>query len=55
MGKTIGKLNQVKSKQWKAEGEGDTKTAQKMYNRRKKLSGTLYDKTGKFYDRADND
>ena len=55
MGKTIGKLNQVKSKQWKAEDKGDTKTAQKMYNRRKKLSGVLYDKTGNFYDRADND
>lgn len=55
MGKTIGKLNQVKSKQWKAEGEGDTKTAQKMYNRRKKLSGVLFDKTGNFHDRADND
>ena len=55
MGKTIGKLNQVKSKQWKAEDKGDTKTAQKMYDRRKKLSGVLYDKTGNFYDRADND
>jgi len=49
MGKTIGKLNQVKSKQYDAE------TANKMSDRRKKLSGTLYDKTGNFYDRADND
>ena len=55
MGKTIGKLNQVKSKQWKAEDEGDTKTANKMYDRRKKLSGVLFDKTGNFHDRADND
>ena len=55
MGKTIGKLNQVKSKQWKAEDEGDTKTANKMYDRRKKLSGVLYDKTGNFHERADND
>ena len=55
MGKTIGKLNQVKSKQYDAEKKGDTKTASKMMDRRKKLSGTLYDKTGKFYDRADND
>ena len=55
MGKTIGKLNQVKSKQWKAEDKGDTKTAQKMYDRRKKLSGVLFDKTGNFHDRADND
>jgi len=54
-GKTIGKLQQVKSKQYKAEKEGDTKTANKMFNRRKKLSGTLYDKTGSFHDRADND
>ena len=55
MGKTISKLNQVKSKQWKAEDKGDTKTAQKMYDRRKKLSGVLFDKTGNFHDRADND
>ena len=55
MGKTIGKLNQVKSKQWKAEDEGDTKTANKMYDRRKKLSGVLFDKTGNFPDSADND
>ena len=55
MGKTIGKLNQVKSKQYDAEKKGDTKTASKMMDRRSKLSGTLYDKTGKFYDRADND
>ena len=55
MGKTIAKLNQVKTKQWKAEGKGDTKTAQKMYDRRKKLSGVLFDKTGNFHDRADND
>ena len=55
MGKTIGKLNQVKSKQYDAEKKGDMKTASKMMDRRSKLSGTLYDKTGKFYDRADND
>ena len=55
MGKTIGKLNQVKGKQYDAEKKGDTKTASKMMDRRKKLSGTLYDKTGNFYDRADND
>ena len=55
MGKTIGKLSQVKSKQYDAEKKGDTKTASKMMDRRSKLSGTLYDKTGKFYDRADND
>ena len=55
MGKTIGKLNQVKSKQYDAEKKGDMKTASKMMDRRKKLSGTLYDKTGNFYDRADND
>ena len=55
MGKTIGKLSQVKSKQWDAEKKGDTKTASKMYDRRKKLSGVLFDKTGNFHDRADND
>ena len=55
MGKTIGKLNQVKGKQWDAEKKGDMETASKMMDRRKKLSGTLYDKTGNFYDRADND
>ena len=55
MGKTIGKLSQVKSKQYDAEKKGDMKTASKMMDRRKKLSGTLYNKTGNFYDRADND
>ena len=35
--------------------KGDMKTASKMMDRRSKLSGTLYDKIGKFYDRADND
>ena len=55
MGKTIGKLNQVKSKQYDSEKKGDRKTANKMFNRRQKLSGTLYDKTGSFYDRADKD
>ena len=55
MGKTIGKLNQVKSKQWKAEDEGDSKAASKAYRRRQKLSSTLFRKTGNFYDRADND
>ena len=55
MGKTIGKLNQVKSKQYDAEKKGNTKEANKAFERRQKLSGTLYDKTGNFYDRADND
>ena len=55
MGKTIGKLQQVKNKQYDAEKKGDTKAANKAFERRKKLSGTLYDKTGSFYDRADND
>ena len=31
------------------------KTASKIMDRRNKLSVTLYDKTGNFYDRADND
>ena len=55
MGKTIGKLQQVKNKQYDAEKKGDTKAANKAFERRKKLSGTLYKKTGSFYDRADND
>ena len=55
MGKTIGKLNQVKSKQYDAQKKGDMKTASKMMDRRKKLSGVLFDKTGNFHDRADND
>jgi len=55
MGKTIGKLQQVKNKQYDAEKKGDTKAASKAFERRKKLSGTLYKKTGNFYDRADND
>ena len=55
MGKTISKLNQVKSKQYDAEKKGNTKEANKAFERRQKLSGTLYRKTGNFYDRADND
>ena len=54
-GKTIGKLQQVKNKQYDAEKKGDTKSANKSFERRKKLSGTLFRKTGNFYDRADND
>ena len=54
-GKTIGKLQQVKQKQYDAERKGDRKAANKAFERRKKLSGTLYDKTGSFHDRADND
>ena len=54
-GKTIGKLQQVKQKQYDAERKGDRKAADKAFERRKKLSGTLYDKTGSFHDRADND
>ena len=55
MGKTIGKLQQVKNKQYDAEKKGDTKAANKAFERRKKLSGTLYDKTGSFHYRAYND
>ena len=55
MGKTIGKLQQVKNKQYDAEKKGDRKAANKAFERRQKLSGTLYRKTGNFYDRADND
>jgi len=53
--KTIGKLQQVKNKQYDAEKKGDRKAANKAFERRQKLSGTLYRKTGNFYDRADND
>lgn len=55
MNKTIGKLQQVKNKQYDAEKKGDRKAANKAFERRQKLSGTLYRKTGNFYDRADND
>ena len=55
MNKTIGKLQQVKNKQYDAEKKGDRKAANKAFERRQKLSGTLYRKTGNFYARADND
>ena len=55
MGKTIGKLQQVKNKQYDAEKKGDREAASKAYRRRQKLSGTLFRKTGNFHDRADND
>ena len=68
-GKAIGALMKHKSQQWKAEDKatkarkaGDKKTAAKQdaianraYDRRRKQSGTLFDKTGDFHDRADND
>ena len=68
-GKAIGALMKHKSKQWSAENKaskarkaGDKKEASKQdaianraYDRRRKQSGTLFDKTGNFHDRADND
>ena len=68
-GKAIGALMKHKSKQWdsqhkadKARKAGDKKTAAKhdaaanrAYDRRRSVSGTLFDKTGNFHDRADND
>ena len=68
-GKAIGALMKHKSKQWSSENKaskarkaGDKKTAAKhdaaanrAYDRRRKQSGTLFDKTGDFHDRADND
>ena len=68
-GKAIGALMKHKSQQWSAENKaskarkaGDKKTAAKhdaaanrAYQRRRGVSGTLFDKTGNFHDRADND
>ena len=68
-GKAIGALMKHKSKQYssetkadKARKAGDKKTAAKhdaaanrAYQRRRGVSGTLFDKTGNFHDRADND
>jgi hypothetical protein len=68
-GKAIGALMKHKSQQWSAENKankarkaGDKKEASKQdaianraYDRRRKQSGTLFDKTGNFHDRADND
>ena len=68
-GKAIGALMKHKSKQYssetkadKARKTGDKKTAAKhdaaanrAFQRRKRVSGTLFDKTGNFHDRADND
>ena len=53
--KAVGALNRHKSKQWDAEAKGDYKSAAKHQSRRKAQSGKLYDKTGNFHDRADND
>ena len=67
--KAIGALSKHKSQQWKAEDKaskarkaGDKKTAAKQdaianraYDRRRSQSGKLFDKTGDFHDRADND
>ena len=68
-GKAIGALMKHKSKQYSSETKasaarkaGDKKTAAKhdaaanrAYDRRRGVSGTLFDKTGNFHDRADND
>ena len=68
-GKAIGALSKHQSKQWSSERKasaarkaGDKKGAAKhdaaatrSYQRRKRVSGTLFDKTGNFHDRADND
>ena len=68
-GKAIGALSKHQSKQWSSERKasaarkaGDKKTAAKhdaaanrAYQRRRGVSGTLFDKTGNFHDRADND
>ena len=68
-GKAIGALMKHKSKQYSSERKasdarkaGDKKSAAKhdaaanrAYDRRRSQSGTLFDKTGNFHDRADND
>ena len=68
-GKAIGALMKHKQKQYSSERKasearkaGDKKAAAKhdaaanrAYNRRRSPSGTLFDKTGNFHDRADND
>ena len=68
-GKAIGALMRHKTKQYSSETKasaarkaGDKKSAAKhdaaanrAYERRKRVSGTLFDKTGNFHDRADND
>ena len=68
-GKAIGALMKHKSKQYSSERKasdarkaGDKKGAAKhdaaanrSYQRRRRVSGTLFDKTGNFHDRADND
>ena len=68
-GKAVGALSKHKSAQWKAEDRakkaskaGNKKEADKQRKiarsselKRQKQSGTLFDKTGDFHDRADND
>ena len=68
-GKAVGALSKHKSQQWDAEDKmkkarkkGDKKEAEKQWkkarsaeSKRKSQSGKLFDKTGDFHDRADND
>ena len=68
-GKALGALSKHQSQQWDAERKmkdarkrGDTKEADKQwkkaqssYDKRRSQSGKLFDKTGSFHDRADND
>tara|TARA_B000000565_G_scaffold150281_1_gene113676 strand:- start:274 stop:1569 length:1296 start_codon:yes stop_codon:yes gene_type:complete len=68
-GKAVGALSKHKSQQWDAQRKmkdarkkGDTKEADKQWkkarsaeDKRKSQSSKLFDKTGSFHDRADND
>ena len=67
--KAVGALSKHKTQQYSSERKasdarkaGDKKGAAKhdaaanrSYQRRRRVSGTLFDKTGNFHDRADND
>jgi hypothetical protein len=55
MYKAMGAHGKARSAQAKAESDGDFPRAEKNRKRREKIAATVYRKTGKIIDRADND
>ncbi len=55
MYKAMGAHGKARSAQAKAESDGDFPRAEKNRQRREKIAATVYRKTGKIIDRADND
>jgi len=55
MHKAMGAHSKAKAAQWEAERKGDTESARRHETRRNKIANTVYNKTNRIIDRADND